>query len=690
MKNEPNDNILYDPETGEPIYPKPEDAPVPNQFDPETGLPMGNNQPTDAAPDLFDPETGLPVGQASSGDAVPDRFDPETGLPLGQSPVNDSVPDRFDPETGLPLGQGASNPDRFDPDTGLPIGSSAAPDRFDPNTGLPIGRGAARAAGAAGRGLLHGKTLAVAGAGIIVLAAGGTAIAGGGHLMKNKKDIVSDALTGIVETMDDGYLEQTFGIKDLQKQAAGGSVTMGITASLDELPMLGIDAPVSGNIQLSRDTKKDAALLSAALKAGSMDLGTGALYIDSKRIAAAAPDLIQPVLTIDYQNHPEKRIESSFMGEQLNIYSEDFKYAADMAGTAHEAVMGKKRYFDFSELYERYKETTKAADTLKNALEIEKIDSKRFTVNGKSQKCKGYHVVLSNKDLADFVKSAGKYIVTDDEIQENEMSRIKDVMTIALMLSGRHYETAEEWADQKMEQLKDAIRSGSDAVEDFFDDNLDDIDMILYVDKKGNAAHLEVNTQVDTGDSYDIEANFNFEGGSVPTRVMDGTISVENGSDRLEVELNKKEKNTKDRWQSQWEIDGDISGQNVRMELQLEHDKKDGDFRIEGNLDGGWMSAALGLEGEILNYSKGKSIELALDEVQIEIPYVLKFKDSVDITMSLTPLSEKVAVPDGKQIDILEADEDDWTDMEHDLKSILYRTQSVPVEALPGKDPSLY
>lgn len=690
MKNEPNDNILYDPETGEPIYPKPEDAPVPNQFDPETGLPMGNNQPTDAAPDLFDPETGLPVGQASSGDAVPDRFDPETGLPLGQSPVNDSVPDRFDPETGLPLGQGASNPDRFDPDTGLPIGSSAAPDRFDPNTGLPIGRGAARAAGAAGRGLLHGKTLAVAGAGIIVLAAGGTAIAGGGHLMKDKKDIVSDALTGIVETMDDGYLEQTFGIKDLQKQAAGGSVTMGITASLDELPMLGIDAPVSGNIQLSRDTKKDAALLSAALKAGSMDLGTGALYIDSKRIAAAAPDLIQPVLTIDYQNHPEKRIESSFMGEQLNIYSEDFKYAADMAGTAHEAVMGKKRYFDFSELYERYKETTKAADTLKNALEIEKIDSKRFTVNGKSQKCKGYHVVLSNKDLADFVKSAGKYIVTDDEIQENEMSRIKDVMTIALMLSGRHYETAEEWADQKMEQLKDAIRSGSDAVEDFFDDNLDDIDMILYVDKKGNAAHLEVNTQVDTGDSYDIEANFNFEGGSVPTRVMDGTISVENGSDRLEVELNKKEKNTKDRWQSQWEIDGDISGQNVRMELQLEHDKKDGDFRIEGNLDGGWMSAALGLEGEILNYSKGKSIELALDEVQIEIPYVLKFKDSVDITMSLTPLSEKVAVPDGKQIDILEADEDDWTDMEHDLKSILYRTQSVPVEALPGKDPSLY
>lgn len=70
MKNEQNENLLYDPETGEPIYPQPEDAP---RFDPETGRPLGNNQPTDAAPDLFDPETGLPVGQASPSNAIPDR-----------------------------------------------------------------------------------------------------------------------------------------------------------------------------------------------------------------------------------------------------------------------------------------------------------------------------------------------------------------------------------------------------------------------------------------------------------------------------------------------------------------------------------------------------------------------------------------------------------------------------------------
>ena len=297
MKNEQNENFLYDPETGEPIYPQPEDAP---RFDPETGRPLGNNQPTDAAPDLFDPETGLPVGQASPSNAIPDRFDPETGLPLGQSQPTDAAPDRFDPDTGLPLGQGAASPDRFDPDMGLPIGS-AAPDRFDPNTGRPIGRGAACAAGVAGKGLLHGKTLAAAGAGIIVLAAGGTAIAGGGHLMKNKKDIVSDALTGIVETMDDGYLEQTFGLKDLQELAAGGDSTMGVSLDFDGLSRLGLPDSLAVDVNLSKNTKKDAALLNAVVKAGGMDLGTFSLYADNQMLAAAAPELISPVLTLDYQ-----------------------------------------------------------------------------------------------------------------------------------------------------------------------------------------------------------------------------------------------------------------------------------------------------------------------------------------------------------------------------------------------------
>ena len=660
MKNEQNENFLYDPETGEPIYPQPEDAP---RFDPETGLPLGNNQPTDAAPDLFDPETGLPVGQASPSNAIPDRFDPETGLPLGQSQPTDAAPDLFDPDTGLPLGQGAASPDRFDPDTGLPIGS-AAPDRFDPNTGLPIGRGAARAAGAAGKGLLHGKTLAAAGAGIIVLAAGGTAIAGGGHLMKNKKDIVSDALTGIVETMDDGYLEQTFGLKDLQELAAGGDSTMGVSLDFDGLSRLGLPDSLAVDVNLSKNTKKDAALLNAAVKAGGMDLGTFSLYADIQMLAAAAPELISPVLTLDYQNRPDKRVESSFMGEQLNIESGDFKYAAEVTGIFHDAVMGKKRYFDFSELYDRYKETTKAADTLKNAMEVEKLDSKRFTVDGKSQKCRGYHVVVSHKDLADFVKTAGKYLVSDDELQNNEMARLKDVLTIIRMLEGNHYDSADSQAEEQMDKLKDAIQSGSDEIEEFFDDNVDDLDMILYVDKKGNAAHLEVTTSIDMGNLYDVDAAFDFEGGSIPTREMNGTITADSGSSRLGLKLDKAEKNTKDLWQSDWDIILSENSSDTRISLTLEHDKRDDEFQLEANID----DAKLELGGEILDYSKGKSIEIAVDTARLNTGWTETWMNDQDsFSMFLKPLSEKVEIPKGKQIDILDADEDDWTDMEREL-----------------------
>ncbi len=157
-------------------------------FDPETGRPLGNNQPTDAAPDLFDPETGLPVGQASPSNAIPDRFDPETGLPLGQSQPTDAAPDRFRSGHRASPWTGRSQPGPFSTRTPVSRSVSAAPDRFDPKHRTPNRqRRCTRGRRSRKKVFLHGKTLAAAGAGIIVLAAGGTAIAGGGHLMKNKK-----------------------------------------------------------------------------------------------------------------------------------------------------------------------------------------------------------------------------------------------------------------------------------------------------------------------------------------------------------------------------------------------------------------------------------------------------------------------------------------------------------------------
>ena len=69
------DTLRFDPQTGEPLGPKPKPA-----FDPVTGLPKKAG-PTEEVPVPFDPETGLPL-EAESREPTQPSFDPETGEPI--------------------------------------------------------------------------------------------------------------------------------------------------------------------------------------------------------------------------------------------------------------------------------------------------------------------------------------------------------------------------------------------------------------------------------------------------------------------------------------------------------------------------------------------------------------------------------------------------------------------------------
>ena len=145
---------------------------------------------------------------------------------------------------------------------------------------------------------------------------------------------------------------------------------------------------------------------------------------------------------------------------------------------------------------------------------------------------------------------------------------------------------------------------------------------------------------------------------------MHGPITADSGSSRLGLKLDKTEKNTKDLWQSDWDIILSEDSSDTCISLTLEHDKRDDEFQLEANID----DAKLELGGEFLDYSKGKSIEIAVDTARLDTGWTETWMNDRDtFSMFLKPLSEKVEIPKGKQIDILDADEDDWTDMEHEL-----------------------
>ena len=611
-------------------------------FDPETGEPL-----TGEAADRFDPETGEPL----TGEAA-DRFDPETGEPL-----TGEAADRFDPETGEPLtGETA---DRFDPETGEPL------DRFDPETGRPISRMAAaggHAAVLAGKGkvLLGVGAAVVAGAAVI----GVTATAGGG-LFKDKKDIVVDALAGIVETLDEGYLEETFGIKELRELAKNGSVKMGGALTMDEIPGWITIPEINGSLAFSRDPGKNAVQMDAAVGVGGMDFGDFVLYMDDSTIAAAAPKLMDFVLTLNYQDDFINKMEDSVFGREFRAEKEDSENVSRLLGHVNGTLTGKEEYFNLFDIYERYKETTKAVETLKDAMEVESIDAKKFKIKGKEQKCKGYEVVIPNEALADLVKEAGKYITSDQQIRDNELELLTDIFTLAYEASTfSSYDAARDYAERQVDWILDGIKSGSRQIEDFLDDNMEDLEFTLYVDKKGNAAYLEFDSEVFR--STEVYAEFHFEGGEIPTRDMNGSVSLEQGSMKMEMEVTKREKQEDSRWMSELELEFGSGSERMAVLLTAQHDKKSGDFSVEGELEENGTVATAELGGIVLDHKKGKSVDLELDTLEIKSPYI-NFDTDLALSLYMEPLSGGLSIPDGTEFNVLEAGMADWESLGEEL-----------------------
>lgn len=612
-------------------------------------------------PDLFDPETGKPLKTAEKQEEKkPDLFDPETGKPLAQK---ENKPDLFDPETGKPLAQGENKPALFDPETGEPLKQAAEqPDLFDPETGRLIsGSGKMPVSPKSKRPLIIGA--AAAG---ICAAAAIAAIAGGG-LFKSQKDIVADAVTEIVKTADDGFLEDTFGIKELRKLAAEGSVHTGVSVELDELPMLGTLGSGSGSIEFSRDVGSNAVLLNGSAELANMELGNVMLYMDDKKIAAAMPEFLDQVFTLNYGAELDKQIDDSYLAEFIGMEEEDAEFAAALMADANQMLAGKKKRFDLAEIYDRYKETTKAADNLKNALEIEKADKKTFKVDGKDQKCKGYKVGVPKKAIAEFAKAAGKFIVSDEQIKENEIAYITDLLTAGRMISGSHYDDARDWAEAQTDELIDMLKAGGDEVEDFVKDYMDDLELVLYVDKKGHAVYLAVETSVNAYQVYDIEAEFTLAGGAVPTKSLDGSIDITSKGDSLRLDIEKTEKTTNDRWTSETEIKCTTAYDSVKLTLSTDYNRKSGDFEAEAGVSSGSMRVSAGLEGGVTDYKKGKSLTVEVDSINLKGPFA-SFK-GLSGGFFIEPLSSSLKAPEGEAFDIVAADRADWEEVGKELYS---------------------
>ena len=360
--------MKFDPMTGEPITSgEPETEEM--HFDPMTGKSITSVEP-ETEEMHFDPMTGKPITNAEL-ETEEMHFDPMTGEPITSGePKSEEM--HFDPMTGKPITSGEPETEEmcFDPMTGKPITSGKSETeemRFDPMTGKPITSESTFVNKKNNKKFKLFGQICAAIAGVVLVVMVLTNI-----FMPNSTRVYK----AVLKTFDDvPYVVRD--LKPLLKIASSGKFTVGVSVNYD------------GDI-ITCDLMKSGKEKQAVLRYDGEDLHdfTAAAGINAKEVNIYVPTLSKKLYTYNYTKNNDGFL-MDLLGNEMDTLNDFCKSFYSEDNTAEALIKDIRKIF--------VKEVQKQKFT--------KIESETYEINGKSVKCKGYQVKITDKFVKSFCKS---------------------------------------------------------------------------------------------------------------------------------------------------------------------------------------------------------------------------------------------------------------------------------------------
>jgi len=173
---------------------------------------------------------------------------------------------------------------------------------------------------------------------------------------------------------------------------------------------------------------------------GGMDVAGLSYYLDPKGLALFLPGLSERLLELDYQEGFEQRLYSSYMMESMGMDQYEMEEFAAMLIAVREMmeVAETAEQTGSQEIAKRFQNTVDLAKRLEDEMEVERSDSKSFTINGKETTCTGYTAVISHDTLMAMFEDVKDFIVADEEAGQMvyEFMSQMDVLTGGCLISG--------------------------------------------------------------------------------------------------------------------------------------------------------------------------------------------------------------------------------------------------------------
>lgn len=499
--------------------------------------------------------------------------------------------------------------------------------------------------------------------GAVAAAIAAVGIFGGIKMMeKDPKDVVIDAFKGVYSSDITYPSEEIFGWDTIVKNSREKNMESGFRLALEQSSsdFANMFAGTAITSENKCDVENKKVYGKIGTKIANMDFLSMDVYADTEKIAIAVPELSSKVFSLDYANDLEGQMESSpVVGQMLkeaevepSVISDYMDYIWSFYGEKEEQP------FDIEGLWNRYKEGSKAIDNFKTAMTVEKAEGASFTVNGKETQCRGYDVVISQEAMIDFVKTTSQFFMEDENLKKDVLEYLSQVVA----LSGGQGTNGMS-AEDMQEEAWTTVQEYTDKLVAAMEESANDIAMTVYVDKKGNLAAFEAETNLTIDDSTEnITLNAELQGGSYPTENAKVTLAVQDEETTVTLSAVKEGTYTKEALTEGMDIT--IEGaedSKYAFSYDSDYNRTSGDYNITLAGKGDEAEGSLVMEGNVSNLKPGESFDIAMDT--ISVTWDGEELATLSGNYYIKPMEGEVSMPEGEEVDVLAATGDDWTEI---------------------------
>lgn len=490
---------------------------------------------------------------------------------------------------------------------------------------------------------------------------------------KDPKQVVIDAFKSVYTQETKTPIEEIFGFEDIIKysQVENSEGSMSLKLENCYLPEVNTYAGSGIDMTAKSDVKNKKYLINYGIQYQNLELAQVNLYMDKTHIMASVPELSKKVFSLNYGEDLAGQIEASpYIGKLASENGMDLTAVADymnyMMSFYGEDSQGLP--FDLVALWDRYKTGSQAIEDLKTAMTVEKIKKAAYIVDGNSQDCQGYQATITKDAAINFLRTTSEFFLQDETLKKDVAEYLTQVINYSEGLTGESIYGIDSAEGAQTEVWREAEK-GMDQFLTALDKYMGDLNITVYVDKKGRMSAMDANTTLtnDTDEVIDVKLEMKLEGGSYLQQNANYHLTLtNNGSGELmSADLMKTgsydQKTLTSGIQFTVKTVDDTINFGYAGTYQSEDKSYQMDFTFDNEIDNGTVNIA----GVVTELEKGKAVYAEADSIKV----VYNDTELVELSGSygFKPLEGEVAALEGDVMDILAASEKDWETVQMEI-----------------------